>query len=140
MSTFTDLARESFGFLERRGFGFHADNSNLPAYDEAHFENRRMRVRVYWEQRDGVVVTYLGRRRPLGLGVRELGLSFLGDLDDAAHADGIHEQSDPRLGKEIGRQAELLRSRGEGLLKGEREAWDALAARQRAYRSDFKRS
>ena len=139
MSTFTDLARHSFGFLEGRGFGFHADNSNLPAYDEAYFESRRIRVRVYWEQRDGVVVTYLGRRRALGLGVRELGLSFLGDLDDAAGADGIHEQTDPRLGLEIGRQADLLRSRGEPLLRGEREAWDALSARQRAYQSDLNR-
>ena len=135
MSTFTDLVRTAFGFLEGRGFGFHADNSNLPAYDEAYFDSRRMRVRVYWEQRDGVVVTYLGRRRPLGLGVRELGLSFLGDHDDVP-AGGIHEQTDPRLGEEIGRQAELLRSQGEGLLKGDREAWHALSARQRAYQGD----
>ncbi|OGO58292.1 MAG: hypothetical protein A2Z32_04855 [Chloroflexi bacterium RBG_16_69_14] len=140
MSTFAESARQAFGFLEDLGFRFRADDSNLPRYADAYFEKAGIRVRVYWEQRDGVVVTYVGRRRAFGLlSPRELGLGFLDDLDHAQQGDQIHELEDERLRAELARQAEVLRSRGEGLLKGDPAAWNDLARRQRLYWKDFRR-
>lgn len=138
MSTFVEMAREEFEFLEAQGFRFRADESQLPDYANAYFEKGGIRVRMYWERRDGVVVTTVGRRRARGLlPTRELGLGFLGNVDRDQDGDRFHDQEDERLRLELARQAALLRARGQGLLDGDPNAWEDLSRRQAKYWRDF---
>ena len=137
MSTFVEMAREGFKFLEGQGFRFRTDESQLPEYANAYFAKGGITVRVYWERRDGVVMTAVGRQRARGLlPDRELGLDFLGDVDRDQEVDRTG-QEDERLQLVLAGHAALLRARGQGLLDGDPRVWDDLSRRQAKHWRDF---
>ena len=63
LSAFAGLVRDEFDFLERRGFRYGGEVDRLPAYTEVIYESQGIRVRVYWDGRDHMSWTVLGRRR-----------------------------------------------------------------------------
>jgi hypothetical protein len=109
----------------------------LPWSSTSTFERGPIAVLVHWDGRDGMTWTVLarGHRRLRWVRGRQLGL---GHLDpDRALADSVLPDPtvDPGpLRKALASDSSLLRTRGAGLLNGDRAAWAELARRQRSRR------
>ena len=117
MSAFADLVRGEFDFLERRGFRYGGEIDRLPAYSEVIYERQDIRVRVYWDGRDHMSWTALGRRRKFGpfLPSRELGLAHLGEGGESDVLPDFAVDPEP-LRASLRQQAHLLETQGTDLL------------------------
>ena len=133
MSAFADLVRSEFDFLERRGFRYGGEADHLPAYTQAIYEWQDIRVRVYWDGRDHMSWTVLGRRRKFApfLPPRELGLGHLGQGGESDVLPDFAVDPEP-LRASLRQQAHLLETQGADLLDGVESAWVDLKRRQDA--------
>lgn len=133
LSAFADLVRGEFDFLERRGFRYGGEADRLPAYSEVIYESQRIRVRVYWDGRDHMSWTVLGRRRRFApfLPLRELGLGHLGEGGESGVLPDFAVNPGP-LRASLRQQAHLLETLGTDLLDGVESAWVDLRRLQDA--------
>ena len=133
MSVFAELVRGEFAFLERRGFRYGGELDRLPAYTQVVYEGQGIRVRVYWDGRDHIAWTVLGRRRRFVpfLPPRELGLGHLGAGGESEVLPDFAVDPEP-LRASLRQQAHLLETLGAGLLDGVESAWVDLKRRQDA--------
>ena len=133
MSAFVELVRGEFAFLERRGFRYGGELDRLPAYTQVVYEGQGIRVRVYWDGRDHMAWTVLGRRRRFApfLPPRELGLGHLGEGGEDGIPSDFTVDPEPLMAS-LRQQAHLLETLGTDLLDGVESAWVDLRRRQDA--------
>jgi hypothetical protein len=129
-----ELVREAFRWLEDEGFRYVGEERPVPRYTVSTFERGPIAVLVHWDGTDGITHTVLARGhrwfrwRP----GRQLGLSHLDPSARPAEAVLPDPTIDPApLRDALAADSRLLRTRGAGLLTGERAAWAELAQLQR---------